>query len=174
MTLGFHATGSTIEEFNLNYLNDGEHNFGVGIYFSTKKDNLDFYLSEEINPRIYETEIQDEKLVLWHRLIDNSIIEKLVNLSPLREELLAKKDMQYFIDKYSNKNYFYFFKNFTYECWNLGIQQEPVDELYLKKVLEQYVQTGIDGMIMENGTFRTELVIFNPKILRISQTHFYL
>jgi len=163
----FHATGADIKEFNLEWLNGGEHTFGVGIYFSTSKDKLSFYLEEEEKPKIYETEIQSENIVLWHHIIDVSIIKKLIDNSQYKQELLSQYGYEYYLKKYKNKNYLYFIKNFIHEIWEL--KDIEIKGTYYKEFLNQLAEINIDGMFMENGTFRNEIIVFNPSAITITK-----
>jgi len=167
----YHATAETIDKFNLNYLEFGEHNFGPGIYFSTKSDNIDFYLNEdEINGKIYKTEIDITGMVLYYDLLNNKkIVEKLVDSLPFD---LTKEEKEKLISKYNNKNYLYIFDNLPYEIYKMRpeLTSNTKNKTFLKDFLiNMSKNTGINSMFVQNGTFRDEIVVFNPDVLEIKE-----
>ena len=155
----YHATDTTIHEFNLDHLYGGEHNFGPGIYFSTKSNNIDFYLNEYPNGKIYKVEIEHSHMVQYHEFLTKEMTQLFLDSLP-REFYLSKK--KYFDEKYKNKNYLYIFDNLPYEVR----YYENKSEFYLKDfLLKMGDKTGVHSMFMQNGTFRNEVVVFYPKTI---------
>ena len=158
----YHATDCTIDTFNLNHLHGGEHNFGPGIYFSTQSNNIDFYLNEDPDGRIYKTKINLDGQVNWYDLITDGEVKSMFESFPFKLEKELKKD---FFIKYKNKNYLYIFDNLPYEIWKIdNINHEVILKNFLLKMSEK---TGITSMFAQNGTFRDEVVVFNPSCLEI-------
>jgi len=156
---GFHATDHNIKEFNLDWVQFGEGNFGPGVYFSTKATNIDFYLNENPDGNIYKTAILKSTMINWYDLVDNDKIRQFI------EDSYLESEVSYFLEKYLNKNYLYLFTNMPYEESSL---RKDKDESNLKRFLNLFTShTNIDSMFMQNGTFRDEIVVFNPSSIRI-------
>ena len=166
----YHATDATITKFNLDYLFYGEHNFGPGIYFSLKDDNIDFYLNENPNGKIYKTAISAQNMVLWHNIHDltnnkiSSFITAYFSSIPLLENHINE-----IIEKYTGKNYLYVMTNLPYEIHNYNKEAKiDISQDHLKQFLINFVKyTGITSMFVENGTFREEVVVFDAESLDI-------
>jgi len=156
----YHATDFVIEEFNLDWLIFGDNNFGPGIYFSTRSDNIDFYLNGNPNGNIYQVEIPLDSMVKWYDLIDDNILEQFLLSLPIEFHNLNK---DYLVKKYKNKNYLYIFDNLPYEIINSEYYSDTYFKEFLIKMSEN---TGISSMFMQNGTFRDEVVLFNPKVIK--------
>jgi len=165
----YHATPVEIDIFNLEHLDGSELNFGPGIYFSDKADNIDFYLEENPNGNIYKTalDISNNNIVNWYDIIDYERIfvgiEKYFNIILNINKL---NTIQKFSSQYRGKNYLYLMSNLETDLWK--ITKKPISIGHSKQFLNIFTEfTNIDVMFMENGTFRNEYVVFNPKILNI-------
>jgi len=158
----YHATDCTIDTFDLNHLQGGEHNFGPGIYFSTNADNIDFYLNDDPAGSIHKTKINLEGQVKWYDLITNNQVKLMLKSFPFELKKELKKEL---FEKYKNKNYLYVFDNLPFEIWRIdNTNHEVILKNFLLKMSEK---TGITSMFAQNGTFRDEVVVFNPSCLEI-------
>jgi len=76
----YHATEHDIEKFNLDWLWGSEAAYGLGVYFSLRNDNIDYYLGSDGYGRIYETELSSTKELNLNSKINSKEIEPLLDI----------------------------------------------------------------------------------------------
>jgi hypothetical protein len=163
----YHATDHDITKFNLDWLNYGEHNFGLGIYFSDRNDNIDFFMNENPNGNIYKVDTPDDTMVQWHSLCDKEKLYNFIHSYLSTFDILADKTEEIY-NKYQNKNYLYIMCNLPWEIYKFMEEYKRMDDDYLKNYLINFVKyTGITSMFAQNGTFRNEVLILDVETIEI-------
>lgn len=159
-----------IKEFNLDYLEKGEHQDGVGIYFTLNKKDTDYYSG--INGCVYEVELNPKKMLKQTQIISEGVIMNLIKHSPNYDEFIhdfidlgQKKLTKFQICKtissfYKDMQPKEFFRSFSGDIYSGQ----------LKELLNNFVKfSGYDMMMIDFGTEVKNVVVFNPKIIEIKQ-----
>jgi len=158
----YHGSNHKIQKFNLDWLNDGNHQHGIGIYFTTSPETTKFY-----GEYTYEVLLDKDFKLVPKRQPNKALATKLIKKAPNLEDKLMdwdehpgpalKKAVDSMIE-YSNS-----LEDMIDQIWYDFYRDEP------KEYLQNLVAiTGFDGKLIdyENEKF---LVLYNPnKIEKIS------
>lgn len=166
----YHGTTAFIENFNLDFLENGEHQDGIGIYFALDKKNTEYYSGK--NGNVYEVELNPKKLLKQKSIISEDIIINLIKTSPnyndfigdfidLESKKLTKEQICKIIAKfYLDMNPKEFFRSFSGDIYSKNT----------KSFIENFHKfSGYDMMSIDLGNNITNVVVFNPKIIEIKK-----
>lgn len=161
----YHGTNHFIDKFTLDFLKNGEHQDGVGVYFTTKKEVTDYYAGS--NGNVYKAKINSDKIVSPLKEIRYSTIKKLIGNSPNFDDFVydfvdysmkgmtKTKAIEEIAKIYKGQTIQNLCKTFVYDIYSNNE----------KSFLEQIVKLEkIDGMEIEFDGF-SNIVIFNPEII---------
>ncbi len=138
--IAYHGSGVEIKEFNLNYLEGGEHSFGIGIYFTTNKKFTEYYVQE--GGFVHKCEFDDSSFISFDAQLESKHFEALgiEYISGDFEKIIHEIRRQFELDN----------KGFV--------------ELFVSKTgIKGCVKTAL-----YNDVFRTDFCVFSPDIKILS------
>lgn len=171
----YHLTDcKNITQFNLDYLDGGEHVNGPGVYFTSNHENLDydFYFNGDPEGTIYEVEIDVNNYFKSDDKINKEIIDSMIDLSIDKDILNQYKDELY--NRYLNQNILLFLQEFPFKSYyfekNFGIINNDFKEDLKTFCLNFCKASNKDGMIMKFNEKRTDILVMNPYSLTIEHS----
>ncbi len=165
----YHGTTRFIDEFNLNFLNGGEHQDGIGIYFTLKKQHTEYYSG--VNGNVYEVELSPQKILNQKDIIKNDLIFNLIKHSPYLEEIfndfvdITQKGMT---KERAIKEVRSFYQNMEAKTFLKTFSNDIYKDKY-KEFVENLNKFGNYDLMTINFNEVKNIVVFNPKIIKIKK-----
>lgn len=158
----YHGSDTKIDEFTLDYLNTGNHEYGIGLYFATRKETTKYY-----GKYAHEVLIDGNFTTVPKKRPNKTLTQKLVKMAPDLEMTLSDWD--------ENPNIA--FQRAVNALLDASINlEELIDAIWYdfyrdepKQFLENLVKlTGYDGKFIDIDD-QQFLVLYNPtKILSVN------
>ncbi len=154
-----------IRKFNLNYLEGGEHNLGIGIYFTKNKEILSFYSEDEdykgniyiVNLKCSESEIRNVNDTLSKAELF-SLIKKL-RLS------LSEEEINNCLKQKLEDIHFYIFNNYLYKNNKYTIS----NKMFLKKFVKATKIKAFKKEAPYNDFIRTDYCVMDNRIISLKK-----
>lgn len=171
----YHLTDcKNITQFNLDYLDGGEHLNGPGVYFTSNYENLDydFYFNGDEDGTIYQVEINEINYFNFDDKVNKELIQCMIE-SSIDINILNQYKQEIY-NRYLNKNILLFLQEFPFKRYyfekNFGIINNDFKETLKSFCLNFCKITNKDGMIINFNDKRKDILVMNPYILTIEHS----
>lgn len=156
-----------IRKFNLNYLEGGEHSFGIGIYFTKNKEVLKFYSEDDdykgsiyiVNLNCFEFEIRNVNDTLTKNELLSLIKEFKLSLTQVQINSCLKQKME--------NIHSYIFNEFL--CVNNNSNHKFNNKEFLKKFVKATRIKVIKKEASYNNFIRIDYCVMDPKIIELKK-----
>ncbi len=154
-----------IRKFNLNYLEGGEHNLGIGIYFTKNKEVLGFYSEDDdYKGNVYIIDLNCSESEI-RNVNDTLTANELLSLIKKFRLSLTKEEIDNCLKQKMENIHFYIFNKFLF----IENKYKFSNKEFLKKFVKATKIKVITKEAPYNDFIRTDYCVMDPRVIKLKK-----